>query len=281
MRKQRYKEKFIIIFFLSVGAILMLMPMLYLISYSLRPNSDIYQYPPKLFVALNNLTLENYNYILSESVQLVIYFRNSIFVSVVSMIFVALMASSLAYVLSRFNFPGKKVFFSLLITTMIIPGLGLIIPQYQIAVNLNLVNKLSGLIPVYIAWVLPFSTFMMKSYVDGLPKELDQAAKIDGASTLKVYFLIILPLMKPSIAAVSIFNFLSSWEEYGWAQTIISKEELRTIPIYIAGFFGRNNFTQFGYVFAISCLSLVPIIIIFIAFQKYFITGLTAGGVKG
>ncbi|MCT4542866.1 MAG: carbohydrate ABC transporter permease [Vallitalea sp.] len=274
-------SKGVITVLLLIGAVFMMLPMLYLISYSLRPNSDMYQYPPTLFVSLRDITIENYKYILSENINIFIYFKNSIFVGVISMILVALMASSLAYVLSRYTFKGKKFIFSLIIATMIIPGLGLIIPQYQIAVKLNIINNLFGLIPVYTAWMLPFSTFMIKGFVDNLPRELDEAAYVDGASTMCVYFRIIFPLMKPAIAAVSIFNFLTSWEEYGWAQTVISSEKLRTIPIYIAGFFGRNNFTQFGYVFAVSFLSLIPILVIFISFQKYFITGLTTGGLKG
>jgi len=274
-------NSYIVTLILSVGAITMMTPMLYLISYSLRSNGAIYQFPPTLFPKLSEITFENYEYVLSDNLGLFTYFKNSIVVGVITMILIALMASALAYVLSRFDFMGKNILFSLIIATMVIPGLGLIVPQYQIAVKLNLVNTLMGLIPVYTAWMLPFSTFMMKGFVDNLPKELDEAAHIDGASTLHVYFKIILPLMKPAVAAVSIFNFLASWEEYGWAQTVISSEHLRTIPIYIAGFFGRNNFTQFGYIFAISFLSLIPIIIVFISFQKYFITGLTAGGIKG
>lgn len=274
-------SSFIVILILSTGAITMMLPMMYLISYSLRSNGAIYQFPPTLFAKFSDITFENYKYVLSDKLGLLTYFKNSIFVGVITMILIAMMASALAYVLSRFNFFGKNILFSMIIATMVIPGLGLIIPQYQIAVKLNLVNSLLGLIPVYAAWMLPFSTFMIKGFVDNLPKELDEAAHIDGASTLNVYFKIILPLMKPAVAAVSIFNFLASWEEYGWAQTVISSEQLRTIPIYIAGFFGRNNFTQFGYIFAISFLSLIPIIIVFISFQKYFITGLTTGGLKG
>ncbi|RRD94830.1 carbohydrate ABC transporter permease [Clostridiales bacterium COT073_COT-073] len=281
MRKRKSIVEFILFIILLTGAMFMMIPMVYLISYSLRPNSDIYQYPPTLFPGYYKLTFENYEYILSKSVNIFIYFKNSLIVGLVSMVLVALMSSALAFVLSRYKFKGKEIFFLIIIATMIIPGLELIIPQYQIAVRLKIINRLSGLIPVYAAWMLPFSTFMIRGFVDNIPREMDEAAYVDGASPLKVYFGIILPLMKPAIAAVSIFNFLTCWEEYGWAQTVISSEKLRTIPIYIAGFFGRNNFTQYGYVFAISFLSLVPIITIFITFQKYFITGLMTGSVKG
>ena len=113
------------------------------------------------------------------------------------------------------------------------------------------------------------------------PREFDEAAYADGGSVFTVFFRIILPLASPAIASVSIFNFLTAWEEFTWAMTVINDNAKRTLPIAISGFFGQHQFTQWGYVFAMSVASLVPVLIVFILCQKYFVSGLQAGGLKG
>src|SRR5690606_28967369 len=143
-------------------------------------------------------------------------------VALTTVVLSALIASSLAFCLARFDFPGKKVIFAAIMATMIIPVMTLIIPQYELPVSLRLVNKLGGLIPFYTAWVLPFSTFMIKGYIEGIPVDFDEAIYMDGGNAFTVYRTIILPLASPAIAAVSIFNFLTAWEEYPWALTVLN-----------------------------------------------------------
>ena len=150
-----------------------------------------------------------------------------------------------------------------------------------LAVNLKLINSLVGLIPFYVAWTIPYSSFMIKGFVEGLPEELDEATYIDGGSVFTVFSKIIIPLARPGIASVSIFNFLTAWEEFPWANTVINDNLKRTLPIAISGFFGEHQFTQWGYVFALSVFSLLPILIVFISCQKFFVSGLTTGSVKG
>lgn len=197
------------------------------------------------------------------------------------MLVTALIASALGYVIGRFQFPGKKLLFSFIILTMIIPGMTLIIPQYELAVKLNTINRLCGLIPFYVAWTIPYSTFMIKGFVENIPRELDEAIYIDGGSVFTVFTKVIIPLAKPGIASVSIFNFLTAWEEFPWANTVINDNLKRTLPIAISGFFGQHQFTQWGYVFALSVFSLLPILLVFIFCQKFFVAGLTTGSVKG
>ena len=206
---------------------------------------------------------------------------NSVFVSTLSVLLAAVIASALGYVIARFEFPGKKFLFSFIILTMIIPGMTLIIPQYELAVKLNTINSLVGLIPFYVAWTIPYSTFMIKGFVENIPRELDEAIYMDGGSVFTVFAKIILPLAKPGIASVSIFNFLTAWEEFPWANTVINDNLKRTLPIAISGFFGQHQFTQWGYVFALSVFSLLPILLVFIFCQKFFVEGLTTGSVKG
>ncbi len=277
---KKKKTTWLFTLILALGAIISMLPMIYMLSTALRPNGALYEFPPRFFPRMENVTLENFQYILSQS-KFLRNFLNSLAVSLTTIAAAASVSSAMAYALGRFQFWGKSFLFSLIILTMIIPGMTMIVPQFELAVQLGLVNRLFGLVPFYVAWVIPFSTFMIKGYVEGIPKEIFEASFIDGASIIMVYRSIVLPLAAPAIASVSIFNFLTAWEEYPWANTVINNTELRTLPIAIAGFFGQHQFTQWGYVFAMSTLTLLPVVALFIVFQRYFVQGLTAGSVKG
>ncbi|MCK9191614.1 MAG: carbohydrate ABC transporter permease [Sphaerochaetaceae bacterium] len=274
------KSLFIRYFFLILFSVVALFPMIYMISTSLKPNGALYEFPPKFFPNLDEITLNNYRYILGES-RFIKNFLNSIYVSSLSVFIAAITSTALAFVLGQFKNRFTNMVFALLIVTMVIPGTTLIVPQFELAVWMNLINKLTALIPFYTVWVIPFSTFMIKGFMESIPKDIIDSAEIDGASIFKVFVNIAVPLASPGIASVTIFNFLSSWEEFPWANTVINDSNIRTLPIAITGFFGQHQFTQWGYVFALSMLSLLPILIIFISFQKFFISGLVAGGVKG
>ena len=265
---------------LAIGTVFFTLPMIYMISTSLRPNGALYEYPPRFFPRWEALTLENYDYILHQS-KFYLNFFNSVIVSVSTIVLAAAVGSAMAFVLGKFKSKPTKILFGFIIITMIIPGTTMIVPQFELATKLGMVNQLWGLIPFYVAWVIPFSTFMIKGFMENIPSEIMEASWIDGADVWTVYARIALPLASPAIASVSIFNFLTAWEEYPWANTIINDNSKRTLPIAIAGFFGQHQFTQWGYVFAMSVLTLIPVVLIFIVCQKFFVQGLTAGSVKG
>lgn len=278
--KKRIWVKILIYALLSLGMIVTVLPMLYMLTTSLKPNGALYEYPPKFFPKLSEITLSNYTYIFSQK-KFAVNFINSTAVSIFTVAIAAAVSSAMAFCIARFHFPGRRVLFTFIILTMIIPGITMIVPQYELAVKLKTVNNIWGLLPFYVAWVIPYSTFMIKGFVEGVPYELDEATYMDGGSVFTVYIHVIIPLAKPGIASISIFNFLTAWEEFPWANTVINDDNKRTLPIAISGFFGQHQFTQWGYVFALSMLSLIPILLVFIACQKFFIQGLTAGSVKG
>lgn len=280
-RKRKFKKGLLIRYLLlTAGVLIMILPMVFMVSSSLRPNDLTFAYPPKLIPSISELTNENYQYVLG-SASFFHYMRNTLLVAGSSTVFVAGIASMLAYAISRFRFRGRNLLYRTIIMTMLIPGLAMILPQFELAVHLRLIDNLWGVILFYTAWMIPFSTFLIKGFIDDIPKEMDEAIYIDGGSILTVYRMAILPMASPSIAAVSIFNFLFSFEELAWSQTILRSDHLRTIPVALTQFFQAHNRTDWGYVLAMTCLSMIPIVIIYILLQKYFISGLSSGAVKG
>ena len=216
---------------LAIGTVIFTLPMIYMISTSLRPNGALYEYPPRFFPRWEALTLENYDYILHQS-KFHLNFFNSVIVSVSTIVLAAAVGSAMAFVLGKFKSKATKILFGFIIITMIIPGTTMIVPQFELATKLGMVNQLWGLIPFYVAWVIPFSTFMIKGFMENIPSEIMEASWIDGADVWTVYARIVLPLASPAIASVSIFNFLTAWEEYPWANTVINDNSKRTRQLF-------------------------------------------------
>ena len=265
---------------LLLGLTIMVTPMIYMITSSFRPNSLTFAYPPKIIPGISELTVENYLYIFFKT-NFSKYMLNTLYVAVATTILPAIISSMLAYCISRFRFPGRNILYGMIITTMLIPGLAMLVPQFELAVTFKLIDNIWGVILFYTAWVTPFSTFLIKGFIDNIPRELDEAMYIDGGTVFTVYRKVIIPMASPSIAAVSIFNFLFAFEELGWAQTILRTDQVRTLPVAITQFFQAHNRTDWGYVFAMTCFSMIPIIILYLLLQKYFISGLSSGAIKG
>ncbi len=266
---------------LVIGVIIMVIPMFYMVVSSLKDNATTFIYPPVLFPKFSAITLDNYAYII-ENVKFFRYMLNTIFVASMTVIIAAFVSSLLAYSFARLKIPGKKIIYGFIIPIMLIPGLAMIIPQFELAARFGLINKTWGVILFYSAWVIPFSTFLLKGYIeDNVPIELDESIFIDGGSIFSVYRYIILPITAPAIAAISILNFLFPFEELGWSQAILKTDVIRTMPVAITMFFQAHNRTDWGYVFAMSVMAMIPVVIFYILLQKYFIKGLTAGAIKG
>lgn len=265
---------------LSLGSLFVIIPMYYMIISSFKYNDATFTYPPVIFPSFNELTTSNFSYVFSNS-PFFLYLWNTIFVAVMTVLISTIISSTLAYVFSRLYFPFKNVLFWMVLSIMMVPGLALIVPQFELAVRLKLVNNLWGVILFYSAWVTPFSTFLLKGYIeDNIPKELDESIFIDGGSIFTVYRVIILPLTSPAIASISICNFLFPFEELGWSTAILKSDSYRTLPVAITMFFQSHGQTDWGYVFAMSTMAVLPILIIFVLLQRYFVSGLTSGAVK-
>jgi ABC-type glycerol-3-phosphate transport system permease component len=248
---------------------------------ALKDNATTFLYPPDLFPSVSLLQITNFVYIIKNT-NFFTYLLNTIFVSTVTVILSAIISSLLAYSFSRLNIPGKKIIFAVLISIMLVPGLALIVPQFELASWFKLTNKLWGVILFYTAWVIPFSTFLLKGYIDdNISTELDESIFIDGGSVFSVYRHIIIPMASPSIAAISILNFLFPFEELGWSQAILKSDNIRTLPVAISMFFRAHSQTDWGYVFAMTTMAMIPVIIFYLLLQKYFVSGLSSGSIKG
>jgi multiple sugar transport system permease protein len=276
-RRARWWRKLIIYAALLAGAVVVLLPFWYMLVTSFKPQTFIFEMPPRLWPA--EWTLRNYTRAL-DTEMFGLYFLNSAVVAVVSTASTVLVSSLLAYAFARLTFPGKEFLFSLFLVGMMIPPVMLIIPQFLVAKWLDLFNKLSGLILVYITMNLSLQTFLLRGFFESIPRDLEEAAVIDGASPWTIFWRIILPLSRPGLAVVAIFTFLYSWDEFPWAHVAIQETSKRTLPVGIA-LFQSAHLTEWGQVFAASIVALVPVVLLFAFFQRFFIRGISTTGLKG
>lgn len=262
---------------LAVGAAVMVLPFLYMLSTSFKGQQYVLTTPPQWIP--HPATTTNYTSAL-HSDHFAQYFLNSVIVAVVTTVLSLLLSSMMAYAFARFDFPGRELLFRILLLGLMIPAMMLIIPQFVLAKYLGLLDSFSGLIVFYVAASLSLNTFLLRGFFEAIPVELEQAMEVDGAGSVTRYWQLILPLSRPALATATIFTFLASWDEYPWALTIISTPSKQTLPLGIALFHGQNS-TLWGLVFAASVVAVVPVIVVFLVFQRHFVQGLTAGAVKG
>lgn len=261
---------------LILGAIVVLTPFLYMVGTSFKAHAYVLELPPSFIPS--HPTLDNYRHALGSN-HFARYFMNSAIVAVASTALTMLLSSSLAYAFARYEFPGRDGLFYLMLGTLMVPTLVLLIPQFVLAKDLHLLNSRQGLILVYSA-AAPFNMFLLRGFFEEIPQDLFDAAVIDGANAFRCFWDIAIPLARPALAAVAIFSFLSSWDEFTWALTSITSQKLYTLPIAIR-LFQQAHGTEWGLVFAASTIAVLPTILIFVIFQRQFIKGVMGGAVKG
>lgn len=262
---------------LTVGAIIMITPFIYMVSTSFKAQAYVLTLPPQFIP--NPATAANYTQALTTQ-NFLLYFLNSLIVAVIATALSVMISSMMAFAFARYSFVGKELIFRLLLAGLAIPAVMLLIPQFILAKHWMLLDSLPGLIVFYVAGSLALNTFLLRGFLSSIPIELDQAMQVDGANAWSRYWRLALPLAKPAIATATIFTFLSCWDEFPLALTMINNPDQRTLPLAIAAFQGANA-TQWGLVFAASLIAIIPVIIVFLVFQRYFVQGLTSGAVKG
>jgi multiple sugar transport system permease protein len=275
---QRARLTRILTYALLIGGIVIVaLPFWYMLITSIKPQSLIFEMPPKLWPS--EVTLKNYTEALGKDL-FGLYFLNSLFVAITSTGLTVVVSSLLAYAFARMKFPGREALFYIFLLGMMIPPVMLIIPQFIVAKFLNLYNSLAGLIVVYVTMNLSMQTYLLRSVFEGVPADLEEAALMDGASRWTIFWRVVMPLSRPGLAVVTIFTFLYSWDEFPWAHVAIKETTRRTLPIAIALFQGQH-LTEWGQVFAASIFALIPVVTVFVIFQRYFIRGIATTGLKG
>ncbi len=254
-----------------------LFPLFWLVKVSVTPNDLMYSEGVRLWPS--RTSFEHFRFVLAHS-SFPLFFRNSLIVSLSTAAIVTVIAALGGYAFSRFEFRGKLWMAGLLLVTQMFPLVMLIAPIFRMLSPLGLTNSLAGLVLVYTAFNVPFAIFLMQSFFDGIPKDLEEAAQIDGASRFQAFREIIVPLTLPGMAATLGFVFTAAWSELLFALMLVSKVDASTFPVGLLSFVSKFG-VDFGQMMAAGVLALIPAVLFFLLIQRFLVQGLTAGAVKG
>jgi N,N'-diacetylchitobiose transport system permease protein len=265
----------------TVGVILfvvMVFPVFWMISTAFKPEDQVNSFTPTWFST--RPTLQHFRDALAKP-----FFwqdvKNSVIVVLVTVGIAMVLAFLAAVALAKYRFSGRKIFIVLVIGVQMLPGAGLIIPLYVMLARWHQVNTLTGLILVYLTGALPFSVWTLRGFVLGIPKDLEEAAMVDGSTRLGAFVKILLPLVAPGLVATSIFAFITSWNEYIFARILLNDGAKQTITVWLSYFLGTSRNTDWGALMAASTLTAIPVVVFFLLVQRKIAFGLTAGAVRG
>lgn len=259
---------------LIAGAVLMLAPLTWMVLASFKSLPEILAFPPTFLP--KSWALTNFRSVF-EQADFVRYFVNSVIIAGVTVVSVLLTSSLAGYAFAKFSFPGKNVLFYLVLATLMVPFQVRVIPLYVLTSDLHLLNT-------YLGMVLPslvdaFGIFLMRQFLQAIPSELIEVARVDGAGELRIFFRIVLPLAKPALAALTIFTLVTSWESFLWPLLVASSPDMFTLPLGLSQFAGKY-LSRTDLQMAASTLTILPMLIAFLIMQKRFIEGMATTGMK-
>ncbi len=265
--------KAICYFFLILGGLTMVVPFVWMIATSFKPASEIYMgnFFPKA------ATFDNYRQVVLKTL-FPRWYLNSFICATLSTLSVVFFDSLAGYTLAKYDFAGKNIIFVLILSTLMVPTEMLIIPWYIMSVNLDWADTYWGII--FPGVITAGGIFLMRQFMSGVPNDLMDAARIDGVSEFGLYWRVALPLVKPALAALAIFNFLGNWNAYIWPLIVSSARDMLTLPVGL-GFFSGEDTAAWHLIMTANTLSVVPLLAVFVVFQRQIIEGIALTGLKG
>ncbi|MEK3724468.1 carbohydrate ABC transporter permease [Paenibacillus sp. FSL H8-0034] len=261
--------------FLILCAIVWLFPFYWGITGSFKNEQAWFEMPPQLFP--HDFSFNNYVELFRKT-KTVQWFWNSLYVSVCTMLLVCTLSCMAGYAFAKLQFRGRDAIFYFMISMMMLPKYVLLVPLFRMIKDFGWFDTYTGLIIPELA--VPFGIFLIRQFMVAIPGELMESAKLDGCNEFSTFWRIVIPLSAPAIAALAIFEFVKSWNDYVWQLIIVSSDKMKTLPLGVAGL-QQENMIQYGQLLAGATLSALPMIIVFVAFQKFFTRGITVGAVKG
>lgn len=270
---QRILSYALLVFF----ALLFTLPMLWMLSTSLKPSAE--WFTREIRWIPRNLTFDNYTRILNNPQTPVgRWFINSIGVATAATVLTLIIDSLAAYAYARMNFPGRRILFALLLATLFLPGLMFLVPNFLTVFRLGLLNSYAGVILPGLASV--FGVFFLRQFFETIPRELEEAAEIDGASIFQTFYRVVLPLAKPALATLAIITFLASWNDFLWPLLILQQPQLLTLPPGLASL--KSAYAQsYGQAMAGAVIAAVPVLILYVVMQRFIVQSVAMTGLKG
>ncbi|MFD4834728.1 carbohydrate ABC transporter permease [Streptomyces uncialis] len=260
---------------LAVGLAVVVAPFAWMIVSSFKNAQEIYASPPSWLPA--SPTTANYSALL-DKLDIGRFFFNSVFVALATTLGNLLFCSMLGYALAKIEYPGKKIVFGLVMSKLMIPGMALLVPTFVVVAQLGLVDTYAGIILPGLA--APMGVFLMRQFILGLPDDLIDAGRVDGAGEFRIFFRIILPLCRPALATLGILSFLASWNSFLWPLVVAQSEDKYTLPVGVALFALDHQNQDYGLLLAGSTMLVLPIIAVFVYFQRHFVQGIATTGLK-
>jgi len=262
----------------AIVCLTMVFPVLWTISSSFKGQTEVLKFPPTWIP--ENPTLEGYQRVLAAKGRMPRYVRNTLILATWATCLSAVIASAAGYAFSRFDFRGRQLLLMFILATIMLPGLTQLIPLYSMLASLGLLNTYSGLVLIYASGQLPFSIWIMKSFFDTIPRDLEQAGMIDGCNVWQALTKIILPISAPGLMAVVVMNFVATWNEFMTNLVMTSKDSMRNVAVGLYSFMSWYG-VDYGSLNAAAVVVMVPVIVIFILGRGYFIKGMLEGALKG
>jgi N,N'-diacetylchitobiose transport system permease protein len=269
--------------------VVLVFPVFWMISTAFKPDTEIISKTPTWFST--SPTLDHFRDAVDSTLHPGFWdaVKNSFIIVGITVVLAIVLAFLAAVALAKYRFSGRRLFIALMIGILMLPAAGLVIPLYVVLARYGLTDQedvfptgaLTGVIVTFLTFLLPFAVWTLRGFIMGVPKELEEAAMVDGSSRLGAFFRILLPLVAPGLVATSIFVFITAWNEYIFANVILQSQGNHTLTIWLAAFTGTSTNVDYGALMAASTLTAIPVVIFFLLVQRKIAFGLTAGAVKG